>query len=135
MRTAILTAAHEDGSGEPWTETYPENDGTVRGLKPEIVDVEAWARGLIDYFNETIQDPRREKRRKFISVSVTDDGKTVDIRRPHEWRKTNLVTIFSRGRTFDTLACGRCGITAKRFGVSFIKRDTQFRAKKYEVCR
>lgn len=132
MRTAVITVAHEDGSGEQWPEVYKENDGTRRGLTAAVVDVEAWARGLIDYFNETITRSD-EKRRKFVSVSVTDDGAQAVLQ--HDWHKTSLVTECHGGRYFDRMRCERCGITAKRHGVTFIKRDSKFRAKKYEVCR
>jgi hypothetical protein len=131
MRTAILTVGREDGSSEPWTETYKESEATWRGLTPSITDVDKWARGLIDYYNDTITHPS-EHRRVFISVTVTDDGAT--FQGEHEWHKTNLVTISDRVGVYDAMKCERCGVTGKRFGVSYVKRDAKFRAKKFERC-
>src|SRR5262249_45764282 len=110
MRTAILTVGHEDGSGEPWTEIYGESDGMSRGLRPEHTDVDAWARDVIDYFNNTIDtiDHPSEKRRVLISVRVGDDGRMHDDgRRAHDWHKTNLVTISDRIGTYDAMKCER----------------------------
>lgn len=61
MRTATLTVGHDPDDGVTWPETYKENDGSTRGLRPEHTDVEKWAREIIDYFNRTITNPARER--------------------------------------------------------------------------
>ncbi len=132
MRTAVLTVGHV-GSDETWTESYTENDGTARGLRPEHADVEKWAHALIDWFNETAAD--WERKRRVVSVEVTDDGVTPPVnRREHDWEKTNAITISDRQGVYDAMRCRRCGVTGKRFGLTRVKVDSKFRAKKWQAC-
>lgn len=68
--------------------------------------------------------------RKLLSVAVLGASKNSD----HTWHKTNLVTVTDRLGYYDTMRCRICGVTGKRFGLTNIKIDSQFRAKKYRTC-
>jgi len=54
----------------------------------------------------------------------------------HDWEKTNLVTITGRGGlSYDNYRCKRCGVTAKRFGLSDdFRRDKKFNTEKFAEC-
>jgi len=83
----------------------------------------------IEYFNATLRPG--ERRRKLIGASVIQDEK----HRPHEWVKTNLVTILDRDKTYDTYKCENCGITGKRYGLgSRVVIDKRFKGEKYKFC-
>lgn len=106
----------------------------------EILDVpghvkqdglQQWAEDLLFRFNDQEQSMYGSKGRPRTLVSVRAfhaDSQS------HDWEKTNLVTIQGRGGLYDTAKCRRCGITAKRFGVSDHTIDPKFRAKVYGRC-
>lgn len=126
MRIAALTVRSYNGN--QFVETYREGEGS-RGFKPGD-DVEAWAKGIIAFWNDTLQPG--EHPRELVSVAVTEVNDSA--KREHVWHKTNLVTVEHRGQYFDIMTCDACGVTGRRYGVSFIKRDRKFSAKKYEFC-
>lgn len=131
MRTAYLTIRNEHEE-QTWDEIYRENDGTVRGLTSSIIDVERWARDVIAYWNSTLRP--QDSARVLVAVRVEETADVEPVKLEHDWHKTNLVTVESRGQYFDRMECTRCGITGKRYGFSYIKRDAAFKAKKYERC-
>ena len=101
MKIRMYTG-YADGE-ESWTEDYDIEKGE---------DPEEYCRGLIENFNATLR-PREEPRR-FDKVEILDDSESP----LHKWEKTNMFTIRAGSRTYDTYRCIKCGITAKRFGVS-----------------
>lgn len=117
----IITVRHEDGSGEPWQEAYDEPSIKTR---EQAVD---HGQELIDYFNRTLRP--KEKRREFVSASLAGESNV------HDWQKTNLVTCYKGGRSFDTMRCGVCGITGRRYGLGpTVERDDKYKAEKYHEC-
>lgn len=110
---------HQGSAAEPWKEDY------VR----ETEDVEATARGIVEFFNSTLHPG--EKPRELVRVEVHGD---VDPQE-HAWSKTNLTTLYMRGRPADLIKCQRCGITGKRYWLGGpIHRDSAYRAKVYARC-
>lgn len=131
MRIVNMTVGCADEQGEQWVESYREGDG-LRTFTAQTPDdkLEEWARGVIAFYNNTLNP--RERPRKLIRIDVdrTDEA----IKGTHVWSKTNAVTVVERGRTFDRMKCEVCSVTGKRFGLDRIKRDAVFKAKKYEHC-
>ena len=117
-----ITVAHTDGSGEPWIEDY--NRPEVKNID----DANAYAIALIEGWNSSLR-PYEKARRVVLVEIVGESGPT-----SHDWEKTNLVTISDRLGLYDTLECRNCFITAKRFGLTNIHIDRQFRAKKFQTC-
>lgn len=112
------------GAESTWTEEYEiDSDNT-----------DAWALKTIQNFNATLRPG--EKARELVSVKVLADVNSIQ-KKEHEWEKTNLYTIIRGSQNYDTMKCSNCHITAKRFGLgdSMIKRDSKYRAKKYEHCQ
>jgi len=96
----------EEGTNHTWTETYDY------ASVDSIADATEWAHDTIDNFNA---DRRKgEERRELLEVTILGPSKKI----PHEWEKTNLVTILEKGmRPYDTYECSECGATGKRFGL------------------
>jgi hypothetical protein len=126
VRVAILTVQAEDG--ESWTERYVESDGQ-RTFKPGE-DVQRWAERTIDYFNATLRNG--ERRRTLVKVEI-EEPKKADVQN-HAWAKTNLVTLSGARGYHDTVSCANCGITAKRYGLTNIVLDAEYRAKAFKTC-
>ena len=118
-----IIVSHIDNTAT-WKEDY--NRLEVRDLN----DAAKWGANLIDNFNATLRPG--EKARKFHGVEPAEDS---EANAPHEWHKTNLVTISDRTGLYDRMTCLRCNITAKRFGVDSLVVDKKFRAKKYLTCK
>jgi hypothetical protein len=78
-----------------------------------VRDPNAWALELLAYFNSSCRpgEPKRVLVR--LVVESNDTGL------PHEWSKSNLVTVVRKGGgSFDAYRCKRCGGTSKRFGLA-----------------
>lgn len=111
-------------------ETYKE--GERGSFSEHDTDLEAWARALIQRYNDTLRPGEYE--RHFDSCTVEEIA-AVDTVQEHDWHKTNAVTREFRGRYFDLMVCDRCGVTGKRYGLGPVTRDTKFKAKKYIGCK
>lgn len=99
--------------------------------KPEVTDqasAEKAGRALVKYFNDTLRPG--ESPRSFLAAELTENN----VRELHEWTKSSLTTVFERGRMFDRMRCDKCGITAKRFGMSSIVIDPTYRARAFQNC-
>ena len=92
-----------------------------------VPDARDWAAKTIERYNNTLY--HGDLPRRLIDVIITDE-----ISEEHQWEKTNLVTVMSRGSNYDTARCRRCGITAKRLGLGDYVRDPKYKAKKYKKC-
>lgn len=120
MRFAI-TVTYAQEEGESWEENYDDRAITTVDQASEK------GRSLVNYFNSTLRPG--EKARRFVSARILADSVA------HDWRKVNLVTIVGPGgRTYDKMRCAVCEITGKRLGLVGVKRDSKFRAAKYETC-
>ncbi|MNO23003.1 hypothetical protein D3C76_127940 [compost metagenome] len=108
------------GTNKSWKEPYDCSHN----------DPKAWAQDLIDRFNATLHPG--EKARELVSVEIID---TKEAFKNHVWRKVNAVTIVRGGQSYDKVRCELCGITGKRFGLSDITRDSEYKAKKYIKCQ
>jgi len=99
--------------------------------KPTVTDLKTakqTAKDIVQYYNATLY--HGDKPRVLLGVEMGGAGK-----RQHQWRKMNLTTIIGRGGQFyDIVCCSDCGCKGKRFGVSDVKRDRAWRAKKWIVC-
>lgn len=99
---------------------------------PAGVDVKVSAQRLVDWFNEGQKARSLPLRQLFdVRVELVDEPAGP---RAHEWSKTNLVTVADHRGVFDTVKCSRCGVTARRYGISHIVRQSPYRAKKFAVC-
>ncbi|GKS14760.1 hypothetical protein YDYSY3_57600 [Paenibacillus chitinolyticus] len=106
------------GSTSTWKEKYDFHEG----------DPQAWAQAMLDRFNSTLRPG--ENPRELVSVEVLPEES-----QEHIWRKENVYTIVRGSQVYDKMRCERCGVTGKRHGlVSGVKRDSEYRAKKYEKC-
>jgi hypothetical protein len=93
-----------------------------------VADPRKWAEETVARFNATLYP--KELPRRLVDVILVGDSEQ------HDWHKINLVTVSDHlGRLYDILRCKRCGVTAKRFGLEDIRRDRQFKAKKYAKCK
>lgn len=109
--------------GEPWKEDYN---------RPDVLTLEqarVWGMNLIHRFNDTLQSG--ERAREYVGVEEDPDSDAVT---PHEWHKTNLVTIIKGHSAYDTAICLRCNVTGKRFGLGGVTIDPKYKAKKYQSC-
>lgn len=106
-----------------WFETYDEHAVTTEA---QAVD---FGNRTIAYFNSTLR-PHEEPRTFTGKAELVGAGKGGD----HDWRKKNLVTLSDHRGWYDNMECDACGITARRYGLSTIKRSVAFRAKKYAYC-
>lgn len=122
IKTSLLiTNVLPDGSHslDSWCEEY------------YLVDPKKDAKAIIDYFNKTLRPGERP--RVLLEVNILDGEDNSKM--PHDWEKTNLVTVVHGGSSFDTYRCTRCKITGKRRGFdSGIVRDGKYRYKKYDYC-
>ena len=117
-----ITVTQADGWGEPWIEEYD------RAEVKTIDEATDYATALVDNWNNSLR-PHEKERRVVLVELAGESGPTA-----HDWEKTNLVTISDRLGLYDTLECRNCFITAKRFGLTDITIDRQFRAKKFQTC-
>lgn len=76
-----------------------------------VCDPEACARDMIDYFNTGCRPG--EPKRVVVRVVVESN----DTGLPHEWEKSNLMTVAHRGSMFDKYRCKRCDGTSRRYGL------------------
>ncbi|MCY9592350.1 hypothetical protein PC41400_14990 [Paenibacillus chitinolyticus] len=107
------------GSMSTWKEKYDFHEG----------DPQAWAQAMIDRFNSKLRPG--ENPRELVDVEVLPEESIVE----HLWEKQNTITIIRGAHIYDKMRCERCGVTGKRHGLSSgIKRDSEYRAKKYEKC-
>lgn len=113
-----ITICKKDDTEQSWEEIYDEN----------IEDPQTWAKETIERFNSYLRPG--EKERVLLSVEIIDNHSIQN----HAWKKQNLMTIAKSGNYYDVLKCGRCGITAKRYGVDRIKFDPKYKAKVYLRC-
>ena len=108
-------------------------DGKSTWFEDEIrnvPDAQEEAERILNDFNNTLR--RGELPRKLIGVKIINQDK-----RNHAWiKRTDGMSVNFRGGTVDLMYCQKCGITGKRSGLSAnVKRDSKYRAKKYEFCR
>ena len=96
----------------------------------ECCDPIVWATDCISRFNDTLRPG--ELPRELVEVDILDSANVPE----HKWEKlTAGMSIMFRGSCVDLMRCSRCGVTGKRYGLgSSVKRDSVFRAKKYEKC-
>lgn len=126
-RLAILTI--RNAKGLEHEERYKEGDGS-RTFTSQDKDLEVWAKGIVQYFNDTLRP--HESPRTLVGVRIEH---VEDSPRQHLWIKTSLTTQQSYLGLYDVMRCEGCSITGKRFGLGpFVKRDSVYRAKKYSVC-
>jgi hypothetical protein len=109
-----------------WTEDY---DKPGIGDNGNTQQAEDWAFQLIERFNETCRPG--ESHRELIGTEVLEESGA-----HHAWTKrTNGMSVEFRGRLVDLFECSKCHITGKRMTLgSTIKRDSKYRAKKYDLC-
>lgn len=105
MQFTIWVKHRGDHVSQTWREDYNE---------PDVDDPKAWARQLIKDFNANRAGGARSR----VLVNVRVCANNVPL--PHQWRKTNLVTIQGRRSNvvYDTYRCEMCGATGKRYGLN-----------------
>lgn len=52
----------------------------------------------------------------------------------HHWEKKNLITIMRGSKSWDELACERCGIVGKQYNLAEIQISTKYSKKMAESC-
>lgn len=109
----------EKESGREWVEEYDK----------ETENPEQWASDTLKMFNSTLRP--NELAREVVRVEVVSE-----VNDHHKWVKlTSGQSVLFRGQIVDLHQCEKCGITGKRFGLAqYIKRDSKYKAKKYDKC-
>lgn len=119
--------------GEVDSTAWPEKED-----RPTLVteaEVREWAANIIREYNRTLRP--NERARALVRVTLTPDETPIqsDEASPHDWHKTNGVTIIKGSLNYDTLRCSQCGVTGKRYGVGgTVERDPKFKANIYAKC-
>lgn len=125
----VIIYCHDKGA--TWRETYDEG-AAENGFPFGTKDPEAWARALVAKFNNTLRP--NETWRTVDRVEVTEIADP-NYRPDHVWRKTNAVTISDRQGVYDRMQCEVCGVTGKRFGLTYLRIDSKFKAARFKKCR
>lgn len=60
--------------------------------------------------------------------------KLIDIKGPHNWQKTNLVTLSDGKGSYDQMICTKCGVKGKRRNITTIEVDQRFSDEKINKC-
>lgn len=110
------------GEETPWKESFNEAGVTTQE------QAEKWTRETVEWFNSTLR--AGEVQREVVSVRIGEGEEPLD----HHWTKINLVTLQDHRGMFDNVRCTRCGATARRYGLTSIRRSATFRAKKWQFC-
>lgn len=120
----VLICANADSPSKTWEEPYNRPDCET------LDEAKQWAEDTVAMFNKTLRP--YEKTRVLLNVIDKDN----DAVAPHEWIKTNLVTVVKGKQNYDTMLCLRCHITGKRHGIGFngVERDKKYKAEKYASC-
>lgn len=116
-----MHVAHIDKEDKPWVEDYNRTDISTEE------DARKYAEIIIQNFNDTLRPGERE--RKLLDVTFESNEAVAQ----HDWTKMNAITV-SDPRMYDIMECKICFITAKRYGLTNIIIDRQWRAKKYRTC-
>jgi len=125
MKFKVLCRRLGDLDGHTWEENY-EKDAVKT-----IADAWQWAEATVKSFNDTLR--AGEHAREVVDVEA--DESTAAFKKEHDWEKTNKVTILKGGLMYDTYVCTACGITAKRYSLSWPPTiDSKYRAKVYRRC-
>jgi len=85
-----------DGCGDDWWEDFEEITTTPFEFVCKIIE---------DYN----KSGRSKSKRSVIGVRIIDRADRV----PHNWEKSNLVTLQDKFGTYDSRKCKICGITGK----------------------
>lgn len=109
---------------------YPDSSAWWEEIDENIKDAKAYAKTLIDDFNNTLRP--NEQPRELLEVVVLD----AESRKQHSWSKTNLITIQPRrGASYDTYECQICGVTGRRYGLAeSVTIDKKYSANVYQRC-
>ena len=112
-----------DERGEEWN----EDEDRVNITTIEMAQV--WAETTIKEFNAYLRP--HELPRTLVRVEHLDDESS-----KHDWLKASLTTIADpRGGTYDEIICLECEITGRRYGLTSIQRDPEFKAYGYGDCK
>jgi hypothetical protein len=118
-----LHVAHLGKEDAPWIEDYNKTD--IRTEK----EAREWAEATVENFNNTLRPG--EKVRKLLDVTFEGNDAVAQ----HDWQKMNAITVVDpRMGVYDIMECKVCFITAKRYGLTNLVIDRQWRAKKYKSC-
>ena len=94
----------------------------------DTTDPQKWSEGIIEWYNSTLRP--HETARELLAVEILDQISIKD----HKWSKQNITTLTSPQGLYDSVKCERCGVVARRYGLTRIVRQTPYRAKKFERC-
>jgi hypothetical protein len=124
MKFKVKFVREGDSDQSAWWERYNKSECHT------LEDCAEWAESILAKFNANLRPYERARR----VVSVEPDGGRGSKDAPHDWQKTNLITVSDGEGMYDTYQCSRCGITGKRFGFGGVRRDALYRAKKWGCC-
>lgn len=114
------------GGAYEWKENYIVDD---------LVDATNYGQKLIKDYNNTLNKNKGEIAREFIRAEECGSVLSDEIKLPHEWGKTNLITIIDSRGIYDKVQCKHCGVTGKRYGIGGrIIIDAKYKANKYIYC-
>lgn len=59
---------------------------------------------------------------------------SIDIKGPHNWQKSNLMTQSDSKGAYDQMVCTKCGCKGKRRGLHTVEVDDRFSDEKIHNC-
>lgn len=133
---------HENGDARPWEEVHvvdhrqftihpAKGEKEVRNrVAREAALAEAYVRAMVESFNVSLRP--HESPREIVKIKEITRCLPLE----HDFRKQNLMTEKGNGGFgFDRYRCERCGVTAKRYGLSpSMTRDRKFKDSVYQYC-
>ena len=52
----------------------------------------------------------------------------------HVWQKQNLITVCSKGRTFDKMVCEKCKMKGRRYGFEVVEVSESYKFENAHLC-
>jgi hypothetical protein len=111
-----------------------DKDAMAETHEQITTDPEQWCEDIIAWFNSTLRP--HETKREFVRCEVIGEVPPAE----HRWVKHSAMTKIMvggprSGSNYDSMECGRCGVTGKRYGLKeYVKLDSKWRKAAFKRC-